>query len=173
MKSSDLPSFSRCLQGIGMLYGKPINNFLLEIYWQACQEFEFVEIEKAFQAHMKDPDHGHFMPKPADVVRYLKGSKETQAFCLWGQVVQAIKSIGCYSSVAFQDRVIHMVIADMGGWVYLCQTKEEELVFKEREFAKRYGAYLLHPPAECPPHLKGYFDGQIIKVGDYSVLPKG
>lgn len=109
------------------MYGKPLNNFLLEIYWKICQPFEFGDIEKAFEAHVRDPDYGQFMPKPADLIRFLEGGRQTQALQAWSKVVKAISHAGYYSSVVFDDICIHAVISEMDGWIALCQSQKGRL----------------------------------------------
>ena len=59
----------------------------------------------------------------------------------WTKVYSAIKHVGPYQTIAFDDAIIHAVISDMGGWIYLCDMQEEEQPFKAREFEKRYQGY--------------------------------
>jgi hypothetical protein len=160
MQTSDMPNFLNLLTGLGALYGKPINEPLVEIYWRALQRFEFPAVKEALQAHVDNPDSGQFMPKPADVVRYLEGGSRTQALQAWSRVVKAIGSIGCYRSLVFDDSVIHAVVSDMGGWVQLCKVTEDELPFKANEFEKRYTGYVLHPPETYPKQLTGVIEQQ-------------
>jgi hypothetical protein len=155
MKPSDLAVFSELLRGLGVLYGKPVNPALVEIYWRVLERFELAAVKMALEAHVGNPDSGQFMPKPADVVRYVEGNRCTQALHAWSQVRQAIQSIGVYRSVVFDDALTHAVITDMGGWIALCHTPLAELPFKANEFEKRYAAYVLRPPAVYPRQLVG------------------
>lgn len=160
MQLAERKHFAECLMGLGVLYGKPVNAFLIEIYWQACARFDFSAVQQALQAHVNNPDQGQFMPKPADIVRYLEGGSHTQALQAWSKVMQAMNSAGCYASVVFDDPRIHAVITEMGGWIALCKTKVDEQPFKAREFEKRYAAYVLHSPENYPRHLVGMIELQ-------------
>lgn len=160
MQANDMPDFLNLMTGLGALYGKPMNEPLIEIYWRALSRFDFAAVKEALQAHIDNPDAGQYMPKPADVVRYLEGSSQTQALQSWSRVVKAIGQIGCYRSLIFDDPVIHAVIEDMGGWVNLCKVTEDELPFRAQEFAKRYAGFVLHPPATYPKQLAGIFEQQ-------------
>jgi hypothetical protein len=160
MKLTERMNFAECLMGLGALYGKPVNEFLIEIYWQACAKYEFQDVQKSLQAHVNNPDQGQFMPKPADIVRYLEGTSHTQALQAWSEVMKGISSAGCYSSVVFDDPIIHAVLSEMGGWISICKINEEELPFKAREFEKRYAAYVLHKPKNYPSYLVGLIELQ-------------
>lgn len=160
MLASDMPNFLIQMTKLGALYSKPINEPLVDLYWRALKRFDFPAVEEALQAHIDNPDSGQYMPKPADVIRYLEGGSHTQALQAWSRVVKTIGNIGSYSSVIFDDAIIHAVIADMGGWIYLCKVTQDELPFKGDEFEKRYTGYVLHPPEKYPKKLTGIFEQQ-------------
>lgn len=160
MQSIDLPRFKHLLTGIGALYGNPMPEILLDIWWNALEKIAFENIKKALESHVVHPDKGQFMPKPADVIEHLEGSTESQALKAWSLVAKAIREVGAYSSVIFPDVRIHAVIRDMGGWIALCQSKRVDLPFRAREFEKRYQAMVQHPPADCPHQLTGFLEQQ-------------
>lgn len=161
MKSPDYANFATLLIELGVIYEKPMNQTLIEVYWCNLKQFDFIAVKKALQAHVVNPDpSGRYMPKPSDIVRYLKGSSHTQALQAWSRVIKAISDIGCYSSVIFDDALVHAVISDMGGWVQLCKVKENELPFRANEFEKRYTGYVLHPPTTYPKKLTGIIEQQ-------------
>jgi hypothetical protein len=109
MKTSDMPKFSKLMMKISSVHSKPVSPHLIEMYWQALETFDFQSVEMALLAHIQNPDNGQFMPKPADVIRFLKGSYHTQALQAWSKVIQAIKQLGSYTSVVFDDPLIHAV----------------------------------------------------------------
>ncbi len=155
MNKQDMQSFAELITATGELYRLNISPALLELYWSALKNFDITDIKQAFNAHALDPDAGQFMPKPADVVRALEGSKDTQAMRAWSKADRAIRSIGPWQSVVFDDPIIHAVIADMGGWITLCNVSGDEYPFKANEFAKRYQGYVMRPPMEYPRKLIG------------------
>ena len=165
MLTTDMPDFINLMTGLCVIYGKSMNKALADIYWRALQRFDLPAIKDAFQAHVDNPDTGQFMPKPAEVVKYLEGSTSTQAMQAWTRVERAIGSVGSYRSVVFDDPLIHAVIADMGGWVQLCKTDVKELPFKANEFAKRYASFVLHAPQTYPRQLTGLLEQQNGQLG--------
>src|SRR5262249_41248898 len=99
MTNADMTKFVKLMTGLGILYGKPMSEQLIDIYWQALQSFSFSAVKEAFNAHVRNPDTGQYLPKPADVVRYVEGTGATQALQAWSQVIRTIRSVGCYDSV--------------------------------------------------------------------------
>lgn len=158
MKFNEMAEFAKLMTGLGMLYGKPMNEPLIDIYWHTLLSFDFKSIKEALQAHVKNPDTGQFLPKPADVVRYLEGSSESQALRAWSVVISTVRAVGRYESVVFDDPIIHRVISDMGGWIRLCEISEKDLSYRAHEFEKRYLGHLIHPLGEYPQKLIGLIE---------------
>ena len=101
-----------------------------------------------------DPDVGQFVPKPADVVKKISGTKSDNAMLAWGKVTTAIRHGGS-KSVCFDDPAINQTILDMGGWPALCMTETDKLQFKAKSFESRYKQYVANPPQNPPTHLIG------------------
>ena len=160
MQTNELQTFSHLLKQVGALYGKAVNEVVIDLYWQALQCFDLAQIRQALQTHITNPDAGQYMPKPANVICILQGSSQTQALQAWSLVASTIGRLGGYTTVVFDDALIHAVITDMGGWVHLCKTSQDELPFKANEFEKRYAGYVLHPPVGYPKKLIGSIDHQ-------------
>ena len=82
-----------------------------------------------------------------------------QSLGAWHKVMQGIKSAGAWTSVVFDDPIIHTVIEEMGGWVHLCKTKIKDMPFKQNEFHTRYRGYIGKVPRNFPRVLMGIADG--------------
>ena len=84
------------------------------------------------------------MPTVADFLEHIGGGNaEDKAEIEAGKVVEAVRSVGAYRSVVFDDPVTMAVISRaFGGWVRLCQnmTDREEKFFR-KEFKQAYGSY--------------------------------
>ena len=115
-----------------------------------------------------------FAPKLADIKKLIEGSTQTQGMRAWAKVETAVRSVGAYRSVAFDDPLIHVVIVEMGGWTTLCRSAVDEMPFKAREFERRYAAYRLRRELpNFPPRLMGESESQNRLNGraDYEVRP--
>lgn len=156
MHPTEKPAFSVILTGcLQELYDKPVSPALLNLWFACLQHYPSAEVQGAFERHLVNPDSGQFPPKPADIVRLIDGSGDGQALLAWAKTERALRTIGGYRSVVFDDPLIHAVISDMGGWIRLCEGQADELPFRQQEFAKRYRALLLATPPAYPAHLCG------------------
>ena len=167
MIPSEKAEFSKLLSGVAELYGKGISVPLLELYWCALDKYDFTDVRHAIGQHTVNPDVGQFMPKPADVVRYIEGKSQEKALFAWQKVVNAMKTVGAYQSIRFDDHLIHHIIDEMGGWVTLCHSDESKLPFIYQDFSRRYTAYLHYPPHQCPKQLTGILEHQNRLYGGY------
>lgn len=166
MKTNDIAGFAALMTGLGELYGKAITEAYSEIYWNTLKSFDFADVQRAVKHHVADPEYGRFMPKPADIIRWIEGTQDSKALQAWTKVVLAMRRVGSYNSIKFDDPIIHTVIEAMGGWVQLCMTTNHELSFRAIEFQKHYVGYLLNPPKTAIPHLCGLLPSQSpIQIG--------
>lgn len=128
---------------------------MLRMYFAALERFSLDDVRAGLNGHIQNPDNGQFFPKPADIIRCIGGSSDTKALGAWSKVDKAIRCVGSYQTVIFDDPLIHAVIRDMGGWVMLCSVDEREYPFKCNEFVKRYRGFAITPPENYPKQLLG------------------
>jgi len=156
MLPTDRTEFSDRLTGcMEAVYDKQVTPAMLEVWFSALATYPMDEIRAAFTRHVTDPDRGQFAPKPADIIRAIDGGSDGRALAAWTKVDQAIRCVGGWQSVCFDDPRIHACISAMGGWIKLCETSTDELPFRQQEFARRYRAMALTPLTDYPPHLIG------------------
>lgn len=165
MQPSDSQAFKTLLQGVHSFYGKDLSEFALSVWWEAMRPFDFAAVRDALNRHAVNPDNGQFAPKPADVVRLLQGSTQDSALVAWAKVDRAMRSVGPYASVVFDDAVIHRVLHDMGGWVALSKFDENEWPFRAKEFENRYRGYATRTLEAWPPRLIGIAEAENARAG--------
>jgi hypothetical protein len=159
MSPADKPAFATALIEVGELYSRKLSTVMIEIYWLALKNHPIEAVTSAFAAHLTDPEKGAFMPKPADLILHLAGGPpKDQAALAWAKVERAIRLVGAYQTVVFDDPIIMMALGDMGSWPALCHTREEDMPFKDKEFRDLYAAYLKRPKGEYPRSLPGLLD---------------
>lgn len=167
----DLEHFGHLMRALCELYDKPFSLEKVEIYYNALTRYPLEDVQRAFNAHAADPERGMFMPKPADVVRHLEGTGTARAQAAWTRVYDALRHVGPWQSVVFDDPRIHAVLSDMGGWIALGQLQEKEAPFRAREFETRYRAYLERPPREYPRQLLGHTAHAALMAGHPAPAP--
>ena len=167
MLETDKHAFAALMQSTCKLYNKPrMEVEVMRMYWAALEHLDLDEVRHGLNLHVRNPDTGMFLPKPADIIRHIDGSSDSQAKVAWSQVDKAIRYHGAWASVVFvEEPRIHAVIAEMGGWIKLCATSERDYPFKQNEFEKRYRHYLQTWPVTYPLVLVGIAEAQNVAQG--------
>lgn len=172
MIDTDKTAFFRLIAGVHSFYRQEISDFANGVWWAAMKPFDLAAVRDALNRHCVNPDNGQFMPKPADVVKLLQGSSQDGALVAWAKVDRAIRQVGTYSTVVFDDPIIHRVVQDMGGWVALGDKQEKEWPFVAKEFENRYRGYRTQGGAgEYPRTLVGIAEAQNGQNGFKSQAP--
>lgn len=167
MRNDEAEKFLTLINGIGEYYGRKLSSAILDVYWEGLKNFDFDAVSKALYLHTSNPDSGQYFPKIADIVRHIEGGNADRALTAWSKVDKAVRTIGDYRSVVFDDAIIHAVIVDMGGWVGFGNCEMENWPFKQNEFAKRYRGYLERGGAgkDYPSKLIGQVDMRNRQIG--------
>ncbi len=141
MTDRDFNDFSVLMKSVADYFGKTMTTGVIGIYWQGLRDLEIGELRAALNAHVQNPDVGQFMPKIADIRKMIGGTTQDSALVAWSKVDRAIRHVGTYADVVFDDPIIHRVIRDMGGWIPLGAKREDEWPFVAKEFETRYRGY--------------------------------
>lgn len=166
MVDSERLEFAKTLLAVADYYGKELSTGVVDLYWQGLREYDLPSVQKALWAHARNPDTGQFMPKIADIAKVMQGRTGDQAAIAWSKVDQAVRRIGTYQDVVFDDATIHRVIADMGGWVMFGTKTESDWPFLAREFENRYRGYRMRDETpEYAPVLVGMANAQNAQQG--------
>jgi hypothetical protein len=67
-----------------------------------------------------------------------KDESRARALLAWQAVKKALRHVGTYESVQFDDPVIHSCIIELGGWTELGLIPLDELVWAEKKFMEVY-----------------------------------
>lgn len=156
MNNEDRKAFFSALEAACEVYGKNPSESTANLYFDVLSGYELRDILRALSAHVQNPDNGQYLPKPADLIKILDGDSQTAALKAWTKVVDAIKKVGPYQDVVFDDPLIHLIITEMGGWIHINSILTDELPFRSNEFVKRYrGSSGSFSDSEYPKILTG------------------
>lgn len=153
MEQNHRHNFNRTMHLMGQIYRQKLSPDTLNLYWHFLKKYPWPTIQWAFKYHVQNPEYGCWMPKPADIIRYLDGDQQSKTLKAWSQVQSALSIVGSYGVMPFTDKYICAVIRDMGGWSRLCQCLNKNMGFMQREFEQRYQRYLMYPPQEIQQQL--------------------
>jgi hypothetical protein len=161
MNDNNKVDFLELIANVYAFYRQDFSRFAGGVWYEAMKPFDFPAVADALNRHCINPDSGQFMPKPADIVKMLKGSTMDSALVAWSKVDKAIRQVGTYESVVFDDPLIHRVLADMGGWQKVGMADENGWPFLAKEFENRYRGYSMrNAKPEYPPVMVGIAQSQ-------------
>lgn len=150
--------FAELITGLAQTFHTPISAADLEAYWRLLNRFSLEDIERAVVGYCRSPQGHRFFPKPSELAALIVGSDTDQALRAWSKVFRAIRGVGAYRTVVFDDPLIHAVVWDMGGWQALCALRIQDEPFRAKEFERRYVGYVARPPTRYPRQLTGITD---------------
>lgn len=161
MNSNDKSEFAEIWTAAFNMYNKSISHQTLSITFESLSQYDMTLIRKGLAQHIQSPETGQFCPKPADIIKQIEGTFAERAAMAWSLVEYGIRHVGAWSSIKFDDPVIHIVLERLGGWVVICKIKENELAFKQKDFINSYQHTLQRSlPYKTPSILKGIIDCQ-------------
>lgn len=141
MNAGQKGEFSMYITSVLAFYKQDVSPFVMDVWWAACEPYSMEQVRKAMTEHAIDPQYGQFAPKPADMVRALRGTNTDRAMVAWGKVCSAMGYVGAYRDVRFDEGIIHLVILDLGGWPHICRLHMSELGYLQHRFCESYRAY--------------------------------
>lgn len=166
MKPNDYDPFMSALVGVADYYGKTLSEGAMQVYWQGLKDYDLSAVEKAMWQHAQSGEYGQFMPKISDITKLIEGGKGDKAALAWTKFDKAIRHVGTWQDVIFDDPIIHCVVSDMGGWTSFGTKTDKEWPFIQREFETRYRGYANRvDPFPHPRVLTGAANAQNSREG--------
>jgi hypothetical protein len=166
----EISEFQPILYGLGELYDKELTPNLVNIYYEIFKDFSIERFKKAIGEVIKSHKYAN-LPKPAEILEYLEGTREDNALIAWLKVRGAIENVGYYESVEFDDPVISHCLFQMGGWMKVCEVLNKDLPFMEKDFMELYRLYAKRGITQ-PIKLSGFFEVDNLAKGFYSNIPE-
>jgi hypothetical protein len=147
MNKSDMPEFIKILTGLAAMFDKQLTELLRDMYFDSLADLNIEQIRDAGNHIARSAT---FFPKPVDFRNSAGGNKDLQALTAWEKTRTAVRKVGRYESVKFDDPLIHSVITTMGGWEAFCSCEGYDgEKWQQHDFEKMYktmvGANRDHP----------------------------
>jgi len=155
MKKQDLKRFLNAMAAMEQNFFTECSEEKTKLYFNMLSDLSIEEFEAAVYKIINESLYRSF-PTIGMIRQALYGSIEDQATIAWYKVIVAMKTLGAYESIEFDDAVIHSVIEFLGGWPKLCRTTEDEMKWKEKEFVNLYK--VLRGRQKHPQYTKGLIE---------------
>lgn len=135
----DRKRFLAELLAVHGLFDKALTEIQMRLWCDTLAGEETEVVCRALQAHVADTDRGQFCPKPADLLRLIRGTSNDVALVAWQDVLSQARSVG-RNGVPRLTGAQRAALDGIGGWTRLCNSDESEHGFIQREFLANYGA---------------------------------
>ncbi len=162
MQDKDKPRFATLMKVLAETYpNQPVSKERIEIYFRVLENFTIEQVESGSYQLLKTRKTTTTFPVPGEIIECISDG-DSRALLALKKAEDAIERHGSYTSVIFDDPVIHMVIAAMGGWPRFCRPSaygdDQDWQWKQKEFIKLYETYAKNPRADIPLQLSGICD---------------
>lgn len=160
MREEDFDAFSGFLSAIYESKRATLSKMTVVLWYKALEHYDYPAVEEALVRFIRNEgDNGQFLPQPADVIKLIDGSTQDAALFAWAKVDKAVKLVGPWADVVFDDQIIHRVVDDMGGWPGFGQKTDKEWPFVAKDFENRYRGYRIKPSLDAYlPILAGSYN---------------
>ena len=165
--------FYALFSGLCDIVGKEPSKTLFKVYYEVLKHLTDEEFETAINKLLTSWKF-KTLPMPAEILEMVNGNLEDQAILALTKVERAIREIGPYQTVVFDDPIIHAVInAFDGGWTGICSMTLDEWKFAKKDFIKIYKAYASNPDKlpEIPNKLIGLHEHNNALNGYHKHIP--
>ena len=165
-KPSDQDAREKTILAMAELRGRKMSGDALDLYLAAIADIPTPDLQRACATAIK---RDKFMPDPSTLLEIAglalpaPPTVADRAVTVWTHVLDAIRSVGAYQSVAFDDPHIHHAIRAVGGWIRICDTDTEELhSFTRKAFLDAYASATRTNP--MPAALPGIFGERTVQI---------
>lgn len=139
------------------MYDKEVSKPLTKLYFSVIEAAGLSDEDfQSAVAHVMATHKYASLPKPAEIIECISGSPDDAAIIAIQKLESAIRSVGPYDSIAFDDPVLHVLVSGAeGGWPGLCQMTTEEWKFERMRLIKSYKAFAGRRLPDNVDHLAG------------------
>lgn len=139
------------------MYDKEVSKPLTKLYFSVLEAagLSDEDFQRAV-AHVMATHKYASLPKPAEIIECVAGSPDDAAIIAIQKLESAMRDIGGYDSIAFDDPVLHVLVSGAeGGWPGLCQMTIEDWKFERMRLIKSYKAFAGRRLPDNTDHLVG------------------
>lgn len=110
------------------------NELVAVLFDELASEYELRQVAEAVAMHVRQEK---FFPMLSDIIRGIEGTAGDHAALAWPLVVNAVRHIGHYNSVAFPAPAYNYALNLMGGWIGLCRSLvDSDVKWRGKDFER-------------------------------------
>ena len=137
------------------MFNKTPSKPFTRMYFEIVKHLNVREWEEAIKATLQIRKFTN-MPTPGEILEHAQGSPDDAAIIAIQKLENAMRDIGGYDSIAFDDPVLHVLVSGAeGGWPGLCQMTTEDWKFERMRLIKSYKAFAGRRMPDNIDHLVG------------------
>jgi len=176
MENNEKSEFLNAFMTLCEMWEKEPSKNLMDVWWTIFRKYSLTDFQKGIVAALATLKNYGRLPMPSDVIELIETDGvdiETAAEIQASEVITAIKGIGVYQTVIFDDTTTMAVIQQgFGGWVRICTDlqQDEEKWFK-KDFVKMYRAFK-RGGRKYPGKLIGLFEAENEAKGFIEHIPE-
>lgn len=147
--------FAEGMYALCAIFEREPNKILLNAYYAVLKGLSDEQFRSAVTVILKTKKFFK-MPLPAELLEMVNGRPQDAAILALEKVERAIREVGSYCTVVFDDPVIHRTIESFeGGWQGICEMPLADWKFARKDFIKMYEAFSVNPGLNAPVKLIG------------------
>lgn len=155
MSGQDKERFAMCMSAMAEAFSQEVSDLKGDIYFKALSDLSINSIEQAVWNIINTRTTATF-PKVAEIRESVMGKVEDKAMLALSKVEKAVREVGGYASIVFDDPLIHAVIQTFNnGWVGVCDMSADEWKWSRKDFLKLYEAMARNGNGNVEPVLHG------------------
>jgi len=165
----DRTKFISLMTGLCELFNKIPSEFIYDFYYETLKDYSYEQVNKAVMDCIRIYKY-NLLPKPAEILEFLEGTRDDKALIAWLQVKEAIVKGGYYASIEFANPIIAHCVQELGGWQWLCCQQKDELPFIEKRFMDLYRLFLKRGVKDNV-RLIGFIEARNNQLGHLKNMP--
>ncbi len=131
-----------------------VSDMKRDVYFAALSKLSLDDVKRACS---KIIETCKFFPKPVEIIETVGGNPDNTALMEFLIFKKAVDRHGYYTTVVFNNPIIHAVVQALGGWVAVSFKTLDEWVWLEKDFVKLYKAFAERGlPKDVPLKLYGH-----------------
>lgn len=139
MTDDDKREFFTLIAVTAEAYDMPnLSKARLAMMFEDLREYSIDQVAAALRAHRLACK---WFPKVSELVERLQPKTDQVAMVAWAALLPLLRDSRHAVSA---DPVTERVVQDLGGWLRLGHAAQDQLVWTEKEFVKRYQIYAEH-----------------------------